>query len=167
MPETRVPDPTLMARLQLSVKGVDWAASLVREWQHVTVGDEWSPHQHLWHVLGVDRDNYRVRVRRMLAEDRPALEPWDNAGHMGERYDPSVDIAELAEQFMQERAVLVDVFKGLTPEQWARTGTWPDGREVDVAWVAHKALWHGLDHFAALLGLHGEFEAQVAPRWLA
>lgn len=29
MAEKRIPDPTLMARLQLSVKGVDWAASLV------------------------------------------------------------------------------------------------------------------------------------------
>lgn len=29
MPDSRIPDPTLMSRLQLSVKGVDWAASLV------------------------------------------------------------------------------------------------------------------------------------------
>ncbi len=66
---------------------------------------------------------------------------------------------------MSERAKTVDYFKALAPEQWQRTGTWPDGHEVDLAWLAEKVLWHALDHFAVLLDLHGEFEQKQAPRW--
>ena len=76
MPESRIPDPTLMARLQLSVKGVDWAASLVRGHQHeIPPGHEWSPHQHLVHLLEVETGNYHVRLERMLGEETPRLEP--------------------------------------------------------------------------------------------
>lgn len=65
---------------------------------------------------------------------------------------------------MTERAKTVELFHGLTPEQWQRTGTWPDGTVVDLAWLAEKALWHSLDHFAQLLDLRGEFEKLQARR---
>ncbi len=32
MAEARIPDPTLIAQLQESMKGIDWAASLVKPW---------------------------------------------------------------------------------------------------------------------------------------
>lgn len=164
MADSRIPDPTLMARLQLSVKGIDWAASLVRPWQHTTIEDVWSPHHQLAHLIAVETENFQPRIKRIVAEDRPTLTHWDtdafNAG-----YAPDGDIEDLAERFMAERAATVELFKALTPEQWLRTGTWPDGHEIDLAWLAEKVLWHALDHFALLLDLHGEFEKRQATRW--
>ena len=163
MPESRIPDPTLMARLQLSVKGVDWAASLVRGHQHeVPPGHEWSPHQHLVHLLEVETGNYHVRLERMLSEEMPRLEPRV----MEARPDlEALDIEELAERFMAARAKTYEVFKGLAPGQWSRAATWPDGTEVDVAWLAEKVLWHALDHFATLLDMHQSFETKQARAW--
>lgn len=160
----RIPDPTLMARLQLSVKGVDWAASLVKPWQHQAVDDLWPAHQQLAHLLAVETENFQPRIRRILNQDNPVLERWD-ADAFNARYTTDDDIDELAERFMLERAKTVELFGNLTPEQWRRTGVWPDGVRVDLAWLAEKALWHSLDHFAALLDLHGEFERLQAPRW--
>lgn len=59
---------------------------------------------------------------------------------------------------MAARLQTFDTFKALTTEQWQRKATWPDGRVVDMAWVAEKVLWHALDHFATLLDIHQEFE---------
>lgn len=165
MAEQRIPDPTLMARLQLSVKGIDWAASLVQPWQHEEAEDIWSAHHQLAHLIAVETENFQPRIRRMLAEDKPVLESWDTEA-FDERYRPDGDVNDLAERFMTERAKTVEMFKALTPEQWLRTGTWPDGQEVDLAWLAEKVLWHALDHFAQLLDLHGEFEKRQAPRWM-
>ena len=67
---------------------------------------------------------------------------------------------------IMEREKLVEIFKSLTPEQWSRTGTWPDG-QVDVAWAAERALAHGLEHFTGLLFLHQELEHLHARQWLA
>jgi hypothetical protein len=164
MAEGRIPDPTLMARLQLSVKGIDWAASLVKPWQHEPIEDVWAPHQQLAHLIAVETENFQPRIRAILADEVPLLESWDTDA-FNERYTPDGDIEQLAERFMAERAITVELFKALTDDQWSRTGIWPDGNEVDLAWLAEKVLWHALDHFALLLDMHGEFEKRQATRW--
>ncbi len=158
MTERRIPDPTLMARLQLSVKGVDWASSLVAPWQHQALDGEWSAHQHVFHLLAVETLNFQPRIERILSEDRPVLERFESQLFMETQYTPDDDIADLAERFMAARAETYERFKSLSPEQWKRTGTWPDGEVIDLAWLAEKALWHALDHFATLLDLHGKFQ---------
>lgn len=165
MPEKRIPDPTLMARLQLSVKGVDWAASLVRHRQHEQMEGQWSPHQHLFHLISVERHVYQPRIARIVSEEIPVLVNFDTEGYMRERYDNREDIDSLAEQFMAEREKSVGLFKGLTAEQWLRKGAWPDGRHIDLAWLAEKCLWHSLDHFTALLDLHSRMEPIQARGW--
>jgi hypothetical protein len=158
MTEPRIPDPTLMARLQLSAKGVDWAASLVRHRQHEELDGEWSANRQVFHLLATEKECYGTRLQRMLNEERPRFESWDSDGYVERHHAGDTDIEELARQFMGQRERHFEVFRGLTREQWQRTATWPDGREVDVAWMAEKMLWHGLHHFASLLELHGEME---------
>lgn len=163
----RIPDPTLMARLQLSVKGVDWASGLVRPWQHRRPGDGgWTPHQHVGHLLAVEENVFHVRIPRMLVEDRPVFEAWDEGKHLSGEYRAEGDIEELAEAFMRAREKTVGFFKDLSPEQWTRVAVWPNGSEVDVAWVAERALAHALEHFVALLNLHQEFDKRHARTWL-
>ena len=166
MTDHRIPDPTLMARLQLSVKGVDWAASLVAPWQHEQLRGQWSAHQHLFHLVAVETEVFQPRLRRMLDEDRPVFADWNENDHMGESYVPAENLQSLAERVMSEREKTVGVLRGLTPDQWSRSGRWPAG-EVDIAWVAERALAHGLEHFVALLNLHQEFDRLQAKRWLA
>ena len=156
-----------MARLQLSVKGIDWAASLVARQQHEQMEGEWSAHQHLAHLLAVERQNFQPRIRRIMAEERPVLDRWDNDAFMASDYSTQPGIEDLAADFMAERATTVGLFNGLSPEAWHRIGVWPDGRIFDLAWLAEKVLWHALDHFAFLLDLHGELEPRQAPRWAA
>ncbi len=166
MAQIRIPDPTLMARLQLSVKGVDWAASLVAHRQHEQVDGEWSPHQHLFHLNATETSVYHARMGRILNENVPVLISWDNEGAMRDEYDSARHVGELADEFMRNRDQTVQLFKGLSEDQWLRRGVWPDGRTIDLAWLAEKALWHSLDHFATLLDLHGEMEPLQAPAWI-
>ncbi len=164
--ERRIPDPTLMARLQLSVKGVDWAAGLVRQWQfEPPPGGGWTPHQHVAHLLAAERAVFHVRIPRMLTEECPAFENWDEAAHMAQEYRPEGDIEALAEEFMKAREVTVGYFKDLSPEQWRRVARWPGVGEVDVAWVAERALAHALEHFVALLNLHQAYDRHHARTW--
>ncbi len=164
MPDARIPDPTLIARLQLNVTAIDWAAALVAPWQHDIGEGEWTPNQQVYHLLAVETGNYHVRIPRIINEDLPALVSWDNDATFA-ACDNSVDIQDLATQFMAAREKTVAMFEALTPEQWHRTGIWPDGSEVDLAWVAEKVLWHSLDHLALLLDCHQEFDLRQAKRW--
>jgi hypothetical protein len=161
-----IPDPELMSRLEQSVRGIDWAASLVAPWQHESVEGEWTPNAQVWHLLAVERENFQPRIHRILTEERPELARWDSDSRMAE-HNGSTDIEELAGHFVEERAKTVGLLTGLSAEQWQRTGLWPDGQEVDLGWIATKVLWHGLDHLALLLDYHQEFERKTAQAWAA
>ncbi len=164
MAEQRIPDPTLMARLQLSAKGVDWVAGLVAHREHEQIGGEWSPHQQIFHLLSNERV-FQERIRLAMSHERPVFARWDSEGDLRDHHDASIPIASLADQFMAAREETAGLFKSLAPEDWRRTGVWPDGRVIDLAWLAEKVLWHALDHFAALLDLHGEMEPLQSRRW--
>jgi hypothetical protein len=147
---------TLVERLLAGAEDIRWAASLVADHQHTTVEDLWAPHHQLAHLLAVETENFQPRIGRILAEDGPVLDRWETDA-FNARYEPAGEITALAEQFRAERARTVGLFIGLSAEQWQRTGTWPDGAVIDLAWLAEKALWHSLDHFAQLLDMHGDF----------
>jgi len=115
-PVTTIPDPTLMARLQLSVKGVDWAASLVAHRQHEQVDGEWSAHQHVSHLIAVETNVFQPRVQRMIDEDRPVFEPWDEEGYMTTAYRPDGEVADLQRPVEEVRE---DVRQGYVSAQAA------------------------------------------------
>lgn len=166
MPEKTVADPVLLARLQLSIKGVEWAAGLLKDRQHEAPGDAWTAHQHLWHLVDIERNVMQVRVNGMLDQDAPVFPDYDEGVAMNEKYAKDADITELAQQLIDERQTTVDRFKTLTPEEWARTGTWPQA-EVDVAWAASRMLSHSLEHFADLLVIHQSLDYRHSDAWKA
>ena len=156
--DLRASNPSLIARLQLSALDIAWACSQVDHRQHERIDGEWSPHQQVFHLLATEEQDYHARIRRILEEDTPVLVRWDNEAHMRETYTTATPVMRLAEHFAAARTHTVEVLDALTIEQVRRKGVWPDGRTIDLAWLAEKALWHGLDHLACLLDLHGEME---------
>ncbi len=166
MAEKRIPDPTLMARLQLSVKGIDWASSLVEHRQHEQPNGQWSAHQHLFHLLQVETQVYQPRIKRMLSDEHVTFASWDEAEHMTAEYHTDDDLAGMADRVIAEREKSVEMLKNIAPERWRTRATWPSG-EVDLAWVAERMVAHSLEHFAMLLNLHQELEHFQSDAWFA
>lgn len=168
MTDRRIPDPTLMARIEMSAQGVDWAVSLSRHRQHERPGGEWgewSPHQVVYHMLATERAVFLGRMKRIIDEDRPSFLDWDGDADMRDHYTTDKDVSQLAAEFMAERERTLAFLRSLTPEQWARRAFRPDGREVDVAWFAERSVAHAILHFSDLLYLHTEFEPFIAAQW--
>ena len=151
------PDSDFIDRLEGAGREVVWAAGRLESRPHEGVDDLWPAHQQIAHLLAVETENFQPRIWRILAEERPALVSWDSDA-FNEGYRPEGDLGELAGRFEHERGVTAALFRSVVDDQWRRTGTWPDGTEIDLAWLAEKVLWHSLDHLASLLDLHGEFE---------
>ena len=118
--------------------------------------EQWSAHRHVFHLLGNERV-FQERIRLAMEQDGAIFERWDSQRHAQDPYQKDSDIELLAEEFVGARTETFELFKSLTPEQWSRTFTWPDGRVCDMAWLGEKVLWHALDHFATLLDMHGHF----------
>lgn len=104
----------------------------------------WSPLEYACHVRDVHRV-YAGRVSRMLTEDNPYYENWDqDATAVEDRYanqDPSSVAAEL----VVAGEALSALFAGVSGEGWQRPGRRSDGAAFTVESIGRYYL-HDIEH---------------------
>jgi len=105
---------------------------------------EWSPRD-IAHHLADSEMTSAVRLRRLLAEDGPALPNYDEAEyarrlHYDRPIEPSLDA------FRAARAATTPLLRALTEAEWARAGTHSvAGRYTVLDWLRLYAD-HAPDH---------------------
>jgi len=128
-------------------------ADTSRAWRDVLGSDDvrerpddstWSPLEYACHVRDVHRV-YAGRVGRMLAEDDPHYENWDqDATAVAERYaeqDPAVVAVEVTEA----GHALGAMFASVSGAGWERTGKRSDGASFTVDSISRYYL-HDIEH---------------------
>ena len=108
-------------------------------------GAELSLTEQACHLRDVEREGYLPRVRRVLAETRPALQGFDGAAVAAARDYPSQDARRAASDFAAARRELVALVAALTPAQLAREATF-GGRDVCLADVVAMMVEHDRGH---------------------
>ncbi len=122
-----------------------WEEALAREDARVRPdADTWSPTEYACHV----RDVFRVfagRAGRMLEEDDPQFENWDqDETAVADHYDTQ-DPADVAPQLLEAGERVADVFDSVPADAWARTGHRSDGASFTVATLAQYFI-HDIEH---------------------
>jgi len=104
--------------------------------------------EHLWHVRDCDSDLYALRIRRVLQEDKPYLDPVDVGVWPEERnYRNRNRNGDLAiSEFVELRAGLVRELREVDQEALARTGVRADGSEINVLGLIEQLAEHDRDH---------------------
>ena len=107
--------------------------------------DHWSPLEYACHVRDVFRI-YLHRLDRMLTEDGPHYENWDqDATAIAERYDRASPPA-IAAELTVAAAALADRFDTVAGDQWQRTGVRSDGAGFTVdtfgRYLIHDPVHH-------------------------
>lgn len=103
---------------------------------------EWTPHQMLAHVVAVDEFALLPRFKRILEQDRPALEDWDAEHWMREQYEPDRPAAELLDRFEALREGFVPRLTELEMDDWNRSGVHPYHGERTLLWWLEYAVHH-------------------------
>ena len=118
--------------------------------------DSWSVSEVLHHLADAEM-HQSLRLREMLAVDRPSWSDWDEATYatvLGYETRPAGDAVTL---ILSVRNVNSRLLAILSPEQWNRTAIHPNRGEVDVAaWVqiCHDHLaGHVLQARRAIVGM--------------
>lgn len=114
--------------------------------------------EHLWHVRDCDSDLYALRIRRVLREAKPYLDPvdvdpWPESRNYLKR-DGDLAIAE----FSELRSSLVSELRKVDQETLARTGIRADSSEINVLGLIEQLAEHDRDHrwrIAAILRNYG------------
>ena len=101
--------------------------------------------EHACHLRDLEREGYLLRVKRLLAEDRPVLDGFAGDRIARERDYLSQEAGAAARDFAAARAELVRVVRGLGAAELAREGEFA-GRPVTLADVVAMAAGHDAEH---------------------
>lgn len=101
---------------------------------------EWSIAEVLIHLVEGDRDTFLPRLRRMLAEERPAFES------RGRQSADRSDLSTVLGAFESARGEIVKILSGLEPSGWAREGVSPSRGPLSVEAYAATMADHDTEH---------------------
>ncbi len=115
---------------------------------------EWAAVEVIAHLA--DGEDWALRrVKRMLSEDAPELEPFDQAALAVERRYIELDAAAELERFARLRAEHLGILDGLDDAGWRRVGIHGEhGRMTVEEYVSHVAA-EEVDPLAQLARLVG------------
>jgi hypothetical protein len=124
--------------------------------QHLVEGIDpeqarWKPNAESWSVLEVinhladeEREDFRTRVRHVLAGSTEPAPPIRPGAWVTERSYNTRDLSTSVADFLRERQASLDWLKGLQNPNWDTTFTRPEfsirAGDLMVAWAAHDVL---------------------------
>ena len=104
----------------------------------------WSPLEYACHVRDVHRV-YAGRVGRMLTEDDPHYENWDQDATAVEGRYAEQDPAAVAAELSAAGEEIGAIFAGVEGDGWERTGRRSDGATFTVDSIGRYYL-HDIEH---------------------
>ena len=123
--------------------------------------NEFSALEQVCHLRDIEREGYGVRLRRLLAEDDPALADINGAQLAIERNYQQQDLAAALTDFTQARRENVARARALTSVELARTGTLEGVGQINTARLLEMMRAHDEEHLAELNALAARLSAQA------
>ncbi|HET8674592.1 MAG TPA: DinB family protein [Blastocatellia bacterium] len=106
----------------------------------------WSIKEILCHLADI-QELVLVRVNKMLAEENPSIELYDEERENRERDHRNDDMGLAKANFVSTRDNLIAALKGAGDAAWRRTGRHPLNPDFTVEFVVNDMLDHERLHF--------------------
>jgi hypothetical protein len=87
-----------------------------------SAADEFSFVETACHLRDLEREAYTIRIERLLTETEPQMADFDGAAAAAERNYQAEDFGVAMTEFTEARSANGARLRGLTPEQFARSG---------------------------------------------
>jgi len=82
-----------------------------------------SPVEICWHLADLEAEGYAIRIRRLLGEQSPQLPDFDGGAIAKARDYRARALVDGLNAFRAARRANVDALRGLTTDDWLRSGT--------------------------------------------
>ena len=98
-------------------------ASLSEDAATVRAADgSFSPVEQCWHLADLEREGFRARIGRLLAEREPELPDFDGTRIAEERRYRTLSLAEGLRAFRDARAETLALLRSIEGDAWKRAG---------------------------------------------
>lgn len=122
--------------------------------------DEWSIREILAHLVDDEMYVMRLRLERIIKEERPHLTPHDEKAWYASRNTTRDSVSELLSDFAQQRAASLGIIKMLRESEWARQGYQPEyGWFTAEKWLGTWAE-HDTTHLQQIKSLLKSYHAR-------
>ncbi len=109
-----------------------------------------SPLEHVWHLVDLEKDGFAVRIRRLQTETQPVLPDFDGELIAKEGNYNHRSLQEGLARFRAARSMNVSALKGLSPESWLRSGEQVGVGPVSLGDIPGMMAEHDEDHRAEI-----------------
>lgn len=116
--------------------------------------------ENVWHLADLEREGYGVRIRRILAEENPALLNFDGDRIARERVYQERDVECGIEAFTRAREQNVDALRRLSGSDWKRSGAQEGVGRVTLDDIPRMMTDHDRSHEADIADLLGEIRGE-------
>lgn len=113
--------------------------------------DDWSVHAVLAHLRDVERHVFLNRIRRILNEEYPALESFDQEQWNRDHYSAEEPLEDIVAEYESLRQEEIQLLRNASAEDWTRRGVHPEYGNLSVEWLALHNYAHTLDHLHQML----------------
>ncbi len=125
------------------------------EWTRPPAAGLFSLVEHCCHLRDLEEEGYTLRLRRMLREDRPALDDFDGGAVAAGRAYPGQDLPAAMAAFAEARTANLRVLSSLDASALARAGTLGEHGTITLARLAGLMAEHDAGHRGELEALFG------------
>jgi hypothetical protein len=112
------------------------------------VKGELSPHQLFSHLRRVESAIFAPRIRRILEEDQPELELFDDESRIGESYNPAEPLEDILRDYERARDLEIALILQMPISAWNRTARHPWFGVRTLQWWVEVCLTYSLERLA-------------------
>jgi hypothetical protein len=116
--------------------------------------------EHLWHIRDCESDLYGLRIRRVLRESRPNLEPVEVGNWPAERGYLQREGNTAIVEFAALRNELISDLRQLEEPSISRVGIRFDGTEINILGLIEQVADHDRDHRRRIAAILRDFRGR-------
>jgi hypothetical protein len=108
-----------------------------------------APNEDAWHLRDIEAEGHFLRIRRILAEERPVLASIDGERLARDRHYFERELGTALDEFAQYREASVGLLGPIGEEAWSRTAIFED-RVISLRELVMAMAEHDESHLAPL-----------------
>lgn len=143
----------LLKRFGSVVDDLSAAAEAIpaESWHNALDDSGQTVHRTLAHLRDIEAGAFSARLRRILDEEQPCLELFDDDGWMASHYNPAEPPQAILDDYARLRQEELGWLVDLPPQAWNRTGRHPWWGLRALQWWVEQTLVYANQHLAKLL----------------